>query len=428
MDRILIFTIFLSLFLFSCGKDEKLFNNSSKLLVFYKTKKLPKFIDKIEIKLISENSEKIIKSITPRSSNDSLIVFECLNLGKWKFEAKAFGSNSNLLYKGETYINSIDQQTLRLDLSYVQLNEENGSISFNLSIGDSFSGWKDYNNNPILTPFAELQSSGITGSLVYYENNRFYMLYNGLVDGGNSYIFLAESRDGLNWESYLNEPVLYPSSDGWDSKGVCTGALIKIGNKYHLYYQGYKDSKEFWNIGLATSSDFKNWSKNSTPILFGDENEKFIHPSDIIKYNDVYFLFYSAKNEEFNYKIGIATSKDAFNFVKYEGNPILNSSLTWEGNGVFYASIKMINNSYVMFYNNAQSEYLNWGFGRAISKNLVDWEKIDNEPIFKTTDSMVSDLKKITYPRIIFTENISIIYYTAESNLGYTIICAAVNY
>ncbi len=78
----------------------------------------------------------------------------------------------------------------------------------------------------------------------YFEDGVFYIYY--LKDGGDSYnhsIFLATSRDLAAFTEYPG-PILEATPGGRDF-WMGTGSIVKVGEKYYLFYTAHNASPEF---------------------------------------------------------------------------------------------------------------------------------------------------------------------------------------
>jgi hypothetical protein len=76
-------------------------------------------------------------------------------------------------------------------------------------------------------------------------------------------IWKLTSRDGLDWRVVGDGPVLEAGGFGaWDSYGVETPAVIRVGGTYHMYYTAYKKAGgHLFTMGHATSPDGDRWTK-----------------------------------------------------------------------------------------------------------------------------------------------------------------------
>ena len=127
---------------------------------------------------------------------------------------------------------------------------------------------------------------------VWKENGYYYMIYGGRHEADNkSRACLARSTDMVNWEKWNGtgwggsaSPILEPEY-AWENEGAGTEpwTLIKVGDTYYLWYNNlYLTNRK---MGLATSTDLINWSKDPNNPLFVDgrfcpcpyvENGKYI--------------------------------------------------------------------------------------------------------------------------------------------------------
>jgi len=147
---------------------------------------------------------------------------------------------------------------------------------------------------------------------VFKVNDTYYAYYHG-----SNQINRATSPDGKTWtDDTANNPVLPPSASGWDSTIGVPWAWYENGTYYILYY-GYSGTQA---IGLATSSDGVNFMKypNNTapqPVLTDE-------PWGVMKVNDTYYEYYVDNSGPGGRCICLATSTDLVNWTKDPNNPI----------------------------------------------------------------------------------------------------------
>ena len=115
----------------------------------------------------------------------------------------------------------------------------------------------------------------------YYEDGVYYMYY--LKDGGDSFnhsIYLATTRDFITYEEQ-QEPVLESSRTGGQDSWIGTGSVVKVEDKYYLFYTGHNGSgameyKE--KVMVAVSDNLTSFEKLAgweiTPdITLGQKND-----------------------------------------------------------------------------------------------------------------------------------------------------------
>lgn len=76
----------------------------------------------------------------------------------------------------------------------------------------------------------------------YYEDGTYYIYY--LKEAGDSYnhsIYLATTADFVTYTEY-DDPVVEASRSGGQDSWTGTGSVVKVGDKYYLFYTGHTDS------------------------------------------------------------------------------------------------------------------------------------------------------------------------------------------
>ena len=316
------------------------------------------------------------------SDSTADISFQSIPIGTWYLKVDAIDKDSVVIYSGESDV--LVQENILTQISLALIPTNNGSNTGNVYIyvtwGNSQNiSWTDYPGNPIFTVSQSPNSANsILHSKVLFENGKYKMWYTNLYNSAISDIWYAESSNGIYWKANYNIPSIeYGLNNSWDFLHVQSGAIIKDANEYKMYYLGFSDQYGKWNIGLATSQDGIKWEKYSTPVLYADSSEYQIGPTDIIKVNNKYLLYYSSRNYPV-YDIRLAISEDGVNFFKFEGNPILKADKIWESMGVANASVIYDDNQYKMVFMNALAN----GFGIAYSADGIHWSKDSKNPIF----------------------------------------------
>jgi predicted GH43/DUF377 family glycosyl hydrolase len=114
--------------------------------------------------------------------------------------------------------------------------------------------WEKYPFNPVMyyNPHIIHEAFMVAKPHVLYEEGVFKMWYTarGMTENrksGNYSICYAESLDGIHWQRYPGNPVVKPSSTGWDGTMVEYAEVINAGGRYHMWYCG----DAYANIGYA---------------------------------------------------------------------------------------------------------------------------------------------------------------------------------
>ena len=117
----------------------------------------------------------------------------------------------------------------------------------------------------------------------------------------------------------------------WDSW------FIKKGNEYHLFHLQALPSKDpekrhnnNVSIGHAVSTDLINWTEFATALKPGSTDSwdnLALWTGSVIEKDEKYYMFYTGRNKnpdvKWIQKIGLAISDDLINWEKHEDNPIL---------------------------------------------------------------------------------------------------------
>lgn len=115
----------------------------------------------------------------------------------------------------------------------------------------------------------------------------------GEAAGGNGTI----TKPWITFQKHLANPVLLPSPGDWDRVSVRQNGILKVGQTYYLFYSGIDNPEQRWQIGLATSADMINWMKYpGNPVIPlgkpGDFDWFFAMYPDIIRRGDTYYMLY----------------------------------------------------------------------------------------------------------------------------------------
>jgi predicted GH43/DUF377 family glycosyl hydrolase len=377
--------------------------------VFLKISKstIPSEVQVITAKLSRLNYDTLQASIN--ATSDSLISFDNVPVGNWHLEAEAKNFEGKIIYNGEADITILEDKTVDVYIALTPVGSGTGNINIFVNWGNK---WSDFYENPIYTQYDSPNNPlAITQPKVIYDNGVYKMWYLNLYNSAKSDIWYAESKDGINWHSTQNSPVITPGDfESWDDYSVAPGAVFKEGNYFKMYYNGFHDQYGKWNIGLAVSSDGIHWEKNSEPVLIASDEEYQIGVSSIVIYNQTYYMFYSVRRYPY-YNICLATSSDGIHWAKYENNPILSVTKDWEGTGIYSPSVIYNQGKFEMIYMNAGAN----AFGVAYSFDGINWNKEDS-PVFTSDDTYNKWASRIAYPNLSNINSELKLYYTGYKN------------
>jgi hypothetical protein len=110
--------------------------------------------------------------------------------------------------------------------------------------------------------------------------------------------------------------------------------VFKEGDTYHLFYNvGTAAEVQNWDqpgnekaFGHATSKDLKTWEHHPRilEVVPGTWEGEVVSAPSIIKHDGTFYMFYTGFDDRVTGKqsIGLATSKDLFNWERHPGNPV----------------------------------------------------------------------------------------------------------
>ena len=414
--RRMIFTIIALAFIFaSCSTQQESPVNSpgeGKILFKISKENAPAAVNFVTMRLTRSGFTTITSQLNLTTDTTAELTMDGIPSGLWHLKVDATSSNNVLLYTGEADLNVIADQLTQINLTLNPVSSGLGSIKIMVNWGTtpvSAYPFKDYQANPILVPLDSGWDVNVSQPLVMYDGVKYRMYYSSMTYGARGAIGYAESPDGLTWTRPFDGPMIFPSSNGWDSQCITPGGVIKDGNVWYLYYMGFSDQYGTWHIGLATSTDGMSWTKRPQPVLMasgGAENQ--LVPTSVIKKNGVFYLYYTSRNYPV-YTTCVATSIDGINWQKSSLNPILSATLPWEGTKVSTASVIMDGDSLIMVYSSLQGDK-NY-FGMATSVDGMTWVK-KSTPVFSNLNTTNGWARtSIDYSRLVKAGNQLRVYY-----------------
>jgi hypothetical protein len=116
--------------------------------------------------------------------------------------------------------------------------------------------FKQFESIPEPAIKAETESEfGFGRPWVLYDNEVFKMWYSVRTMNAGYRVGYAESKDGIHWKRTDNLVGIEPSATGWDSEMICYAAVIKVKNKYWMFYNG--NGHGLSGMGLAEAIEWK---------------------------------------------------------------------------------------------------------------------------------------------------------------------------
>ncbi len=141
-------------------------------------------------------------------------------------------------------------------------------------------------------------------------------------EAGPAVIGLCWSVDLRQW--HLEEPCLH-AEDGadWERAGLYKSCLIEADGAYYLFYNA-KNKENGWveQIGYATSTDLKEWTRNDTnPVLKvgpkGSFDDVFASDPCVLRMGDCWAMFYyTLTSSDGHARDSVAFSRDLHEWTK----------------------------------------------------------------------------------------------------------------
>ncbi|MHB9011513.1 MAG: glycoside hydrolase family protein [Ignavibacteriaceae bacterium] len=418
MKRLIALLLFISFLFYSCSKNtitspNGSSNSTGKISLKIDKTNAPQNVATVVAYLSKVGSDTLTGILNLRSDTSADISFQNIAIGTWHLLVNAEDGNGVVVYSGQSDVQVVEGTTTSVSLSLVPTATGTGNIYIYVTWGVPQAMFTDYSNNPVFIIYQNPSNPlEVSESKIIHDNGIYKMWYLCTYNSGRGNIWYAESTDGIHWTNKTNLPVLDKSTYGsWDDYTVAPGAVIKEGNIYKMYYNGLRVPFGQSSAGLAISYDGINWQKYPNPVLTSDSNEYHIGTQSVLKVGNVYYMYYDS-SPIYNYDrwaINLATSSDGINWQKYTGNPILISTLSWEGIGVTYPSVIYDNNQFVMIYENTTRDK----YGIAYSSDGFHWTK-NQQPVFSKEDTN-QKWSQIDYPFLIKINGEYRIYYTGNN-------------
>lgn len=265
--------------------------------------------------------------------------------------------------------------------------------------------WIKYSSNPILAPSGSWDPAGVVTPRVLFDGTTFRMWYNGVNQQGKYVgIGYATSTDGKNWIANT-QPVLTANPNGWKqsaSTGIDVGSVVWDGSEFLMWYSGPSSA----GIGLATSQDGVNWIKYpSNPVITASfiDSSSMTGPT-VIQDSGGFKMWYACQNPSLSYvSICYATSNDGKTWNKYS-SPVLTpeTGYSWDSANLWSPSVIYDGSVYHMWYtSNAGGSGYYYAIGSATSQDGTTWTRNPNNPILSAGPSGAWDQNGAENPCVI---------------------------
>ena len=219
-------------------------------------------------------------------------------------------------------------------------------------------------------------------SSVLVEDDGTWILYYYTVDNAVTWETMTDGSIGRAtaptptgpWTAD-DEMVLVAGDDNaWDSYCVQNPTVLRTDQGYVMYYTGYSDRQAA--IGMATSTDGIQWTKQEEPILgrsgeSGTWDNAFMIDPQVVLTPDGWVMLYSRSNKVGKHgPYGFAVSSDGVNWIRSDA-PIADASTV--GPFIWAAELIHHDDTYYVFVESGQVSGAGQSFSDTSSDPNADW-------------------------------------------------------
>lgn len=299
---------------------------------------------------------------------------------KWRKEGLIFSPKGELEWMQSYALNPtaeiLDDKTLRIYFATLD-KEMFGRIGYiEVDIND-MKKIRNISNKPVLDlgNIGTFDDSGVNPSCILPVNGKKYLYYYGwqrcervpyMLFAG-----LAISEDGDNFKKVSKIPVLDRTKEEPYLRSATS--IIFDENIFKCWYVSAVDwifvkDKRYpkYVIKYAYSLDGVKWeSDNFTCIDYKNQYEYGFGRPWVIKEKDIYKMWYSIRSINEPYKLGFAISKNGLDWQRLDEEVGIEKSKSgWDSEMICYPNVVSLNNTTYMFYNG--NRHGQTGFGYAI--------------------------------------------------------------
>ncbi len=249
--------------------------------------------------------------------------------------------------------------------------------------------------NPIFSGTAEYtwDSKIRERGYILKEDDGYHMWYTGFEGYSDSTLLklgYAFSDDGLTWTRHEENPIF---KESW----VEDMMVVKNDGTYYMFAEGEDDVAK-----LLTSTDRINWENQGfldIRKVDGDPISEGPYGTPTAWLEDgTWYLFYERNDQG----IWLATSEDMEVWTNIQDDPVITMGPeTYDKFGVAVNQVIKHDGYYYAYYHGtALQDWSDWTMNVAVSEDLINWEKYDQNPIMgdnKSSGILVNDGKKYRF-------------------------------
>lgn len=235
--------------------------------------------------------------------------------------------------------------------------------------------WRIYSGNPIVSPgnAGAWDSWAVMSMTVVRVGDVFHLYYEGGLSGcGDLAIGHAVSTDGLNWVKDALNPVLVPGAKGqWDGGATWDPFVIYEDGSFKMWYGGERVGRRDFQCGYAVSKDGTRFSKKGKISTFevGDIGDMHVcHDTQSGKY----YMYYWDRSLGTADRLRVAVSENETDFDFANARSI---RIKGETAGHRYTHVFKDGKTWYMFYGYENKPKT----GFAKSSDGLNWRMVYNQ-------------------------------------------------
>jgi len=285
--------------------------------------------------------------------------------------------------------------------------------------------WVRFSGNPII-PTPSWAPAGVIRPRVLFDGSVFRMWFSGLKSNGNpAGIGYASSVNGLSW-TVKSKPVLSAASNNWEDSEISVGSIISVSSGFMMWYRGGGQSGS-GAVGLATSQDGTNWVKYSgNPIMTNSNvDANYLSTPYVVQTGSNKFrMWYTCQNPSVTqFAICTASSTDGKTWTKSTSSVLTSETGKWDASDLYSPSVIYDGSIYGMWYTSGPAYGTGAKIGYATSKHGIAWTKDANNPLLAVGSPNAWDAGGVENQCVIQAEGGYLLYYdgygTNQTSLNY---------
>lgn len=291
-------------------------------------------------------------------------------------------------------------------------------------------------NNPVVRhgTRTDWDSRHTAPGAVVFHDDQFHMFRNGYRGWPQpSQVGYLTSDDGINWTEAEEDPVFTHSDVPLSGVrlALLTSAIVEDDGTWAFYFAPFNGNgaATLGVLRATANTPTSQWVMDEGVLLEpggeGEWDENFLAITNVVKAEDGYFLYYAAGDNDGNMAIGLATSPDGIEWTKHndpstgapfaESDPVLVRTEDWEVN-IQDPRVVQTPDGWVMLYSSFNGNFVNQGYGMAISSDGVQWEKLQAVPVLARSEVRQNPW----YPELAYHDGTYYFYLEADTFDGGT--------